>query len=81
MENAELEFTPDALKAIAREAMKRDTGARALRAVIEEIMLDMMYELPEAKDEGAAYDITADMVDAKVKPTLFAAKKAKKESA
>ncbi|HLL90441.1 MAG TPA: ATP-dependent Clp protease ATP-binding subunit ClpX, partial [Tepidisphaeraceae bacterium] len=45
MEGAELEFTPKALERIAERALKRDTGARALRAVTEEVMLDLMYQL------------------------------------
>ena len=77
MENASLEFTPDALKAIAREAMKRDVGARALRSVVEELLLDLLYELPDAKEEGAAYEITDDIVTSDSKPNLFAAKKKK----
>ena len=47
MAQAQLEFTPKALLAIASKALARDTGARALRAVTEELMLDLMYELPE----------------------------------
>jgi ATP-dependent protease Clp ATPase subunit len=46
MENSEVEFTPGALELIAERALKRDTGARALRAVCEEIMLDLMYACP-----------------------------------
>ncbi len=41
-----LKFTDDAVAAVAREAMKRGTGARGLRAVLEEVMLEIMYELP-----------------------------------
>ena len=44
MDNVRLEFEPDALKAIAQEAYRRKTGARALRGIIEELMLDLMYE-------------------------------------
>ncbi len=47
LENVTLNFTDTALSAIAREAVRRKTGARGLRAIIEEIMLDVMYELPE----------------------------------
>lgn len=47
MEGSELDFTPGALNRIAERALKRDTGARALRAVCEEIMMDMMYKLPD----------------------------------
>ena len=46
MEGAELEFEHDALKEIARLARARDTGARGLRAIVEEVMLDVMYEIP-----------------------------------
>ncbi len=50
MENCTLEFTEDALREIVRKARDRDTGARALRGIIEELMLDIMYELPTHKD-------------------------------
>jgi ATP-dependent Clp protease ATP-binding subunit ClpX len=46
LEKVRLKFTDDAVTAVAREAMKRGTGARGLRAVLEEVMLEMMYELP-----------------------------------
>ncbi|HUW20496.1 MAG TPA: ATP-dependent Clp protease ATP-binding subunit ClpX [Sedimentisphaerales bacterium] len=79
MENAELEFTDGALCALAQKALKRDTGARALRAITEELMLDLMYRLPE-ETNGAKYLITRDIVEGKA--DLFTAKqKAKKESA
>jgi len=81
MENASLEFTDAALRAIAKKAMARDVGARALRAVIEELMLNLMYDLPEQVEERATYEITAEMVEGTVAPTLFAAHKVKKESA
>jgi ATP-dependent Clp protease ATP-binding subunit ClpX len=48
MENAELEFRDDALSAIARKAMERKTGARGLRSIIENVLLDTMFELPSA---------------------------------
>ena len=47
-----LEFTEDALEAIAEKAMERDTGARALRSIIEEFMLDIMYEIPKDDNIG-----------------------------
>ena len=82
MENCELEFTDKAMGAIARKAMRRDVGARALRAVVEELMLELMYELPEHKQEGALYQITDEMVDSKTRPTLYTClKRRKKESA
>jgi len=51
-ENCELEFEPEALEAIAEKALKRDTGARALRAVMEELMLPAMYDLPDHSGSG-----------------------------
>ena len=50
MDHVELEFEPDAVRAIAKEAHRRKTGARALRGIVEELMLDVMYELPSRKD-------------------------------
>jgi len=50
LEEVELKFTDDALHAIAREAMGRKTGARGLRAILEELMLDLMYDLPSRPD-------------------------------
>jgi len=81
MENTALEFTDEALHAIASKAMKRDVGARALRAVVEEMMMGMMYDLPEQKEDNAVYRITAEMVNGQVAPTLFTARQVKKESA
>ena len=79
MENAELEFTDDALHALAQKALKRDTGARALRSITEELIVDLMYQLPE-EPKPAKYVITRDIVEGKAE--LFTAKqKAKKESA
>ncbi len=49
MEGSTLEFTPPALRLIAERALKRETGARALRAVCEEVMLNIMFDLPEAQ--------------------------------
>ncbi len=57
LEGASLTFTPAALRIIAERAAKRDTGARALRAVMEEIMLGLMYQLPELDNTGAEYVI------------------------
>jgi len=62
MDNVQLEFKPDAIRAIAQEAYRRKTGARALRAIVEEIMLDVMYELPSRKDLTRCA-ITREMVE------------------
>lgn len=52
LDEVKLDFTEGALRAIARKAMKKDTGARALRAIIEEFMLDIMYEIPKDDSIG-----------------------------
>jgi ATP-dependent Clp protease ATP-binding subunit ClpX len=79
MEDAELEFTNDGLHALAQKALEHDTGARALRSITEELMVDLMYQLPE-EPKPAKYIITRDIVEGKAE--LFTAKqKAKKESA
>ena len=50
MEGVELEFREDALRAVARKALKRKTGARGLRTIIEQVLLDTMYELPSLEN-------------------------------
>ncbi len=60
MENADLTFTEPALRAIAARALEKDTGARGLRSIIEEVMLDVMYDLPE--NNGARYVVTEEAV-------------------
>ena len=57
MEGAELEYTGSALREVAQRAIARDTGARALRGVMEEIMLDLMYDLPDLKAQGGKFVI------------------------
>ena len=52
MEGAELEFDDGALQEIARLAKARDTGARGLRSIVEDVMLDIMYELPDMEHKG-----------------------------
>jgi ATP-dependent Clp protease ATP-binding subunit ClpX len=76
MEEAELGFTDQALRRIAQKALERDTGARALRAITEELMVDMMYQLPD-EPKGAEYTITEKIVEGKA--DLFSAKKQKKK--
>jgi ATP-dependent Clp protease ATP-binding subunit ClpX len=79
LENSEVEFTPAALEAIAERALRRDTGARALRAVCEEIMLDLMYKLPD--QPPGKYVINEDVVEGRA--SLFELKpvELRKESA
>ena len=52
MDEVQLKFDEGALEAIAEKALKKDTGARALRAIIEEFMLDIMYEIPKDDNIG-----------------------------
>jgi ATP-dependent Clp protease ATP-binding subunit ClpX len=63
MEGADLQFTEDGLQAIARRAQQKDTGARGLRSIIEETMLDIMFHLPE--HPGASYVIDEPVVSGK----------------
>ena len=66
-ENVKLKFTDDALEAIAESALKRKIGARGLRMIIEELMLDLMYNLPSQKKARECV-ITREVVEAKDKP-------------
>jgi len=65
MENAKLEFTDKALELLAERAIERDTGARALRSITEELMVDLMYRLPEQPKPGK-YVITEDIIEGNV---------------
>ncbi len=65
MEGCQLEFTDGSLRLIAQRALKRDTGARALRSVMEEVMLDLMYQLPDLQERGK-YVITEEVVNGEV---------------
>ncbi len=62
MDNVNLKFDPDSVSAIAKEAYSRKTGARALRSIIEELMLDLMYSLPSQEDVKE-FTVTRKMVD------------------
>ena len=61
MDGVDLQFEPASIDMIASEAIKRKTGARALRSIVEEIMLDVMYDVP-SKDNITHFTVTADMV-------------------
>jgi ATP-dependent Clp protease ATP-binding subunit ClpX len=61
MEEADLRFTDEALRAIAKKAQERETGARGLRSIIESVMLDIMFDLPE-QPRGSRYVINEDVV-------------------
>ena len=68
MDKANLEFDKEALKAIAKKAKDRKTGARGLRSILEEIMLDIMFDLPEYEDKTIT--ITKDVVEEKKEPKI-----------
>jgi ATP-dependent Clp protease ATP-binding subunit ClpX len=65
MENVLLEFSSDALARVAALAVKKKTGARGLRSIMENLMLDIMYELPSRGGKVERIEITSDFVDNK----------------
>jgi ATP-dependent Clp protease ATP-binding subunit ClpX len=69
MEGVELEFTPDALRELAAQAIKKGTGARALRSLLEKLMLDVMYEAPTSEDI-ASVTVTGPAVLGEAKPVV-----------
>src|SRR5581483_8110257 len=70
LDGVNLRVTDEALRAIAREAIKRETGARGLRAIMEDIMLDVMYEGP-ATPQSKEGVVTEDVVQKREKPLLI----------
>ncbi|MDG2519566.1 MULTISPECIES: ATP-dependent Clp protease ATP-binding subunit ClpX [Lysobacter] len=70
MESVELEFRPDALSAIARKALKRKTGARGLRTIVESVLLDTMYELPSLENVSKVV-VDESVIDHKTEPYLI----------
>lgn len=81
MEEVDLQFTDDALKAIAQKGIERKTGARGLRAILEELLLDLMYDTP-GNDEISNIVINGDVVNGKAEPIIGynKAKKADKKA-
>jgi len=69
MEGVELEFSPDALHELAAQAIKKGTGARALRSLLERLMLDIMYEVPSSEDI-VQVQITQPVVAGQSKPII-----------
>lgn len=69
MDNVDLQFTDDAIEAIADTAIKHKTGARGLRSIVEKLLLDIMFEVPSIK-EPKKLVITKDIVENKVKATI-----------
>jgi ATP-dependent Clp protease ATP-binding subunit ClpX len=82
LDGVDLEFKADALTAIAKEAIKRNTGARGLRAILEDVMLNVMYEIPSRTDVSKCV-ITKEVILRKEEPLLLSEsrKKKKEESA
>jgi ATP-dependent Clp protease ATP-binding subunit ClpX len=76
MEGVELKFTEKALRVVAEEAVKRKTGARGLRSIIEEVMVDVMYEIPSLTDVKECI-VTEEVILKKERPILIFKKKAK----
>ena len=70
LDNVELEFDEEALNAIAKHAIARNTGARGLRSIIENVMLDIMYEIP-SRDEISKVVITKDIIEGNGLPLLY----------
>lgn len=69
LDEVDLQFDESALRAIAKKAMEKDTGARALRAIIEEFMLDIMYEIPKDENIGSV-TITGDYIEGTGGPVI-----------
>ena len=69
MEDVAIKFTDDALTAIAKKAIARKTGARGLRAIMEELLLDLMYDVPGAEDISEVI-INGEVVDGKAQPVI-----------
>ena len=78
MDNVELEFSDDALDAIADQAIHRGTGARGLRAIMEEVLLPVMYDIP-SRDDVAKVVVTKETVEDNVLPTIVPRKPARPE--
>lgn len=79
LDEVRLEFDDDALRVIAHKAQEKKTGARALRAIIEEFMLDIMYEIPKDENIGSVR-ITADYVEKRGGPVIAMRSHAREES-
>ncbi|ACV64085.1 ATP-dependent Clp protease, ATP-binding subunit ClpX [Desulfofarcimen acetoxidans DSM 771] len=82
LDGVAIEFQADALKCIAKEALRRNTGARGLRAILEDVMLNIMYEIP-TRDDIAKCIINKDTIEKKEDPVIISVdrKKKKEESA
>ena len=70
MEKCDLKFTDEALRMIAKQAMEKGTGARGLRSIMEQVMLDIMYDLPD-QPKGSKIVIDEKIVDKGINPESF----------
>lgn len=70
MEGTELEWRPEALKAVARKAVTRNTGARGLRSILEQVLLDTMYELP-SMNNATKVVVDETVIEEKSKPLIL----------
>jgi ATP-dependent Clp protease ATP-binding subunit ClpX len=78
IDGVELEFTDEALQAIADSALKRGTGARGLRAIMEEVLLPVMYDIPSRTDVAKVV-ITEQTVRENVNPTIVTRQPTRRE--
>ena len=79
MDDVNLDFRPDALKAIAKKAIERKTGARGLRAIIESMLIETMFEIPTSNDVEEVV-INADVIEKNAPPIIVHAKGKKNEA-
>lgn len=78
LDGVSLEFTPDALKGVAEEALNRNTGARGLRSILEEVMLEVMYDIPSRNDIAKCI-ITKETIQKREQPRIIAMDRKKKK--
>ena len=69
LDNVELEIEPDAIRAVAKKAIERKTGARGLRSILEGVMTDIMYDIP-SRDDVKKCIITRETIEEGCRPTL-----------
>jgi len=80
LENVKLKFTEDALRAVAREALRRKSGACGLRAILEDAMIDIMYEIP-SRDDVKEVIVNEEVITKKERPILLMEKSQESETA
>ncbi|NCD21209.1 MAG: ATP-dependent Clp protease ATP-binding subunit ClpX, partial [Actinobacteria bacterium] len=70
MDGVELEFTPEAIESVAGAALDRGTGARGLRSILEEVLREVMFEIP-SRNDVARVVITPEVIDGTAEPTII----------